>query len=57
MSSVALLELEIPSPLYKTGKYNVNVFLALMVAVVSFPLCMDVLKVMVVSIVQSLNKR
>ena len=49
MSSLALLEAEIPSPLYVTGKNNVDVFLALMVAVVAFPLCMDVVEVMVVS--------
>ena len=57
MSSLALLEAEIPSPLYVKGKNNVNVFLALMVPVVAFPLCMDVVEVMVVSIVQFLIKR
>ena len=44
MSSLALLEAEIPSPLYVTGKNNID-FFALMVAVVAYsyaPLCMDV---------------
>ena len=41
MSSLARLEAEIPSTLYVTGKIKVYVFLALMVAVVAFPLCMD----------------
>ena len=57
MSSLALLEAEIPSLLYATGKNKVDVFLALMVAVVAFPLCMDVVGVMVVSMVQFLIKR
>ena len=57
MSSLALLEAEIPSPLYVTGKNNVDIFLVLMVAVVAFPLCMDVVEVMVVRMVQFLNKR
>ena len=48
MSSLALLEPEIPYPLDVTGKNNVDVFLALMVAVVAFPLCMDLVEVMVV---------
>ena len=48
MSSLALLEPEIPYPLDVTGKNYVNVFLPLMVAVVAFPLCMDVVEVMVV---------
>ena len=52
MSSLALLEVEIPSPLYVTGKNNLGVFLALMVAVVAFPLCRDVVEVMVVRKVQ-----
>ena len=52
MTSLALLEVEIPSPLYVTGKNNVDVFLALIVAVVAFSLCMDVVKVMVVRMVQ-----
>ena len=34
MSSLALLEAEIPSPLYVTGKINVDLFLVLMVAIV-----------------------
>ena len=51
MSSLALLEPEIPYPLDVTGKNNVDVFLALMVAVVAFPLCMDVVEVMVVRMV------
>ena len=57
MSSLALLEPEIPYPLDVTGKNNVDVFLALMVAVVAFLLCMDVVKVMVVRMVPFLNKR
>ena len=51
MSSLALLEAEIPSPLYVTGKNYVDIFLALMAAVVAFPLCIDVVKVMVVRMV------
>jgi hypothetical protein len=57
MSSLALLEAEIPSPLYVTGNNNVNVFLVLMVAVVAFPFCMDVVEAVVVRIVQFVNKR
>ena len=57
MSSLALLEPEIPSPLDVTGKNNVDVFVALMVAVVAFPFCMDVMEVMVVRMVPFLNKR
>ena len=57
MSSLALLEVEISSPFYVTGTNNVDIFLALMVAVVAFPLCMDVVEVMVVRMVQCLNKR
>ena len=57
MSSLALLEAEIPSLLYVTGKNNVNVSLVLMVAVDVFPLCMDVVEVMVVRMVQFVNKR
>ena len=57
MSSSALLEPEIPYPLDVTGKNNVDVLLALMVAVVAFPLCMDVVEVMVVRMVPFLNKR
>ena len=51
MSSLALLELDIPYPLGVTGKNNVDVFLALMVAVIAFPLCMDVVEVIVVRMV------
>ena len=47
MSFLALLELEIPYPL------DVTDFFALMVAVVAFHLCMDVMEVMV----PFLNKR
>ena len=57
MSSLALLEPEILSPLDVTGKNNVDVFLVSIVAVVAFPLCMDVVEVMVVRMVQFLNKR
>ena len=57
MSSLALLETEITSPLYVTVKKNVVVFLASIVAVVAFPLCMDVVEVMVVMMVPFLNKR
>ena len=57
MSSLALLEPEIPYPLDVTGKNNVDVLLALMVAVVAFPLCMDVVEVMVVRMVPFLNMR
>ena len=46
MSSLVLLGAEIPSPSYVTGKNNVDVFVALKVAVVAFYLCMDVVKVM-----------
>ena len=56
MNPLGLLGVEIPSPLYVPGKNNVNVFLALMVAVVAFPLCMDVVEVMVVRMVAFLNK-
>ena len=57
MTSLALLEPEIPYPLDVTGKNNVDIFLPLIVAVVALPLCMDVVKVMVVRIVPFLNKR
>ena len=50
MSSLALLEAEIPSLLYVTGKNKRDVFMALIVAVVAF-LCMDVVEVMVVRMV------
>jgi len=57
MSSLALLEAEIPSPLYVTGKNYVMLFSALMVAVAAFPLCLYVVEVVVVRIVQFLNKK
>ena len=57
MSSLALLEPEIPSPLDVTGKNYVDVFLASIVAVVAFPLCMYVVEVMVVRMVPFINKR
>ena len=57
MNPLALLEVEIPFPLYVTGKNNADFSLALMVAVVALPLCMDVVKVMVVRMVPFLNKR
>ena len=62
MSSLALLEPEISSPLDVTGKNNVDVFLASIVAVVAFPLYMDVVEVDVVEVrvvgmVPFLNKR
>ena len=56
MTSLALLEPEIPYPLDVTGKNNVYVLLALMVAVVAFPLCMDVVEVMVVRMVPFLKQ-
>ena len=55
MSSLALLEPEIPSPLDVTGNNNEDDFLALMVAVVAFPLCLDVVEMMVVRMVPFLN--
>ena len=51
MRSLALLEPKIPYPLDLTGKNNEDVFWALMVAVVVFSLCTDVVEVMVVRIV------
>ena len=57
MNFLALLEMEMHSLLNVTGKNNVDVFLALMVAIVAFPLCMDVVEVMVVRMVQCFNKR
>ena len=57
MSSLALLEPEITYPLDVKGKNNVDVLLPLMVAVVVFPLCMDVMEVMVVRMVPFLNKK
>jgi hypothetical protein len=47
MSSLALLEAEIPPFLYEAGKNKVHVFMGLMVPVIAFPLCMDVVEVMV----------
>ena len=58
MSSLALLEPEIPYPLDVTGKNNVDVFLPLMVAVVAFPFCMDVVEMRFVRMVPFLlNER
>ena len=57
MSSLPLLEPEIPYPSDVTGKNNVDVFFALLVAVVAFPLCMYVVDVMVVRMVPFLNKK
>ena len=57
MSTLALLEAEIPYPSYVTGKNNKDIFLGVMVAVDAFPLCMDVVEVMVVRMVQFVNKR
>ena len=57
MSSLALLEAEIPSPLHVTGKNNVMFVWALIVAVVAFTKCMDVVEGMGVMMVQFLNKR
>ena len=50
MSSLALLEPEIPSPLDVTGKHDVDVFFFL-APMVAFPLCIDVVEVMVVRMV------
>ena len=55
MSSLALLEVELTPPLDLTGKNNVDVFLASMVSVVIL-ICLDVVEVMVVRMVQCLNK-
>ena len=57
MSSVALLEAEKPSPLYVTSKNYLDVFLVLLVADDAFPLCMDVVEVVVVRMVQFVNQR
>ena len=57
MSSLALLEVKIPSPLYVTGKNYVRFSWALRVAVVAVPLCMDMVEVVVVRMVQFLNKK
>ena len=51
MSSLALLEAEIPSLLYVTGKNKRDVFMAVIVAVVAFALCMDVVEVILVRMV------
>ena len=51
MSSLALLEAEIPSLLYVTDKNKRYAFMAMIAAVVAFSLCMDVVKVMVVRMV------
>jgi hypothetical protein len=57
MSFLALLEEEKPSPLYVTGKNNLDLFLLLVVADDAFTLCMDVVEVMVVRMVQFLHRR
>ena len=57
MSSLAFLEAEKPSPLNLTGKNNLDVILVLMVADDAFPLCMDVVEVMMVKMVQFVNQR
>ena len=41
MSSLALVEAETPSYLYVAGKKKYMFFFTLIVAVVAFPLCMD----------------
>ena len=51
MSSLALQEADIPFTFYVRGKKKVDVFLALMVTVVAFPLCVDVVEVIVVRMV------
>ena len=56
MSSLALLEAEIPSSWFVKGKNNI-MFVGMMVAVVAFPSCMDVVEVMVVRMVPFLIKR
>ena len=56
MSSLAL-EAKKPSPLYVTGKNYLDVFSVLIVADDAFPLCMDVVEVMVVRMVQFVNQR
>ena len=55
MRPQTLLEVEIPSPLYAKEKHRC--FLELMVAVIASPLSMDEVEVMVVRMVQCLNKR
>ena len=56
MSFLALLEPEIPYPLDVTGKNYVDVFLALMVAIITFLLCIDVVEVMVVRMVSKTTR-
>ena len=56
MSSLALLEPEIPSPLDITGQNNGDILLASLVAVAAFPLCMAVVEVMVVRMVPCLKR-
>ena len=51
MSSLALLEAEIPSLLYVTGNNKRDVFMALIVAIVAFSLFIVVVEVMVVRMV------
>ena len=46
MSYLALLEAKKPTPLYVTGKNNLDVFFVLIVADDAFPLCMDMVEVM-----------
>ena len=57
MNSLALLEPEIPCPFDVTGKNNVQIFVGVDVAVVAFPLFMDVVEAMVVGMVPFLNER
>ena len=57
MSSLALLEPEIPYPLNVTGKNNVDVFFGVDGGCCCFPFCMDVVEVMVVRMVPFLNKK
>ena len=52
MSSLALLEAEIPPLLYVTGKNMRDIFMALIVAVVAFSSCMDVVEVMAARMVK-----
>ena len=57
MSSLALLEVKIPSPLYVTGKNNVMFFWALMVAIVVVSFLYGWVELMVDRMVQFLNKK
>ena len=57
MNSLALLEAEITSPLYISGKNNVDVYFGVDGGCYAFPLCMDVVEVMVVRMVPFLKKR